>query len=64
MCHWPGAGRALLILVRYTGQVLSGIKITAIKAMGNNSVFRVTAGILDSFLSFNLPLSTKYQVLC
>lgn len=56
---WEGSPR----FIRYTGHVLAGIKITAMKAMGNNSVFRVTAGILDSCLSFNPPLTTGYQVL-
>lgn len=56
---WEGSPR----FIRYSGHVLAGIKITAIKAMGNNAVFRVTAGTLDSCLSFNPPLTTGYQVL-
>lgn len=45
--------RALLILIRCHGEVLSGIEIAAYKAMGSNSVFRVTSGTLDSFFRFN-----------
>lgn len=57
MCCWPGAGRALLILIRCHGEMLSGIEIAANKARGNNSVFRVTYGALDSFFSFNSHLT-------
>lgn len=47
-----GAGRALLLLIRCKGEVLSGMKITAIQALGDNSVFRVTSGALYSFFQF------------
>lgn len=31
-----GAGRALLLLIRCKGEILSGMKITAIQALGDN----------------------------